>query len=161
LEIRKNILKIIERDNEYKKLLGSYRNLNNLIKKDPIGNFINIRKHAENFEKHREFLLERKPTKTREQPSIKSKMEKINVKGLSKKTVKELREICQKNGIKGYSKANKTILIKKIKEMVKSEKQGAENTNPQINKELENYAHTLRTQISQWKEKFRSHLNYL
>jgi len=155
LEIRKDIIKVIHREKKYKNLLYSYKKLNSLIEKGPIENFINIKKQVESFKNFYEKIVSDKRIKTEEPPDLKSEISKINVDSLNKRMVKELREICKRNGITGYSKANKSSLIKKIKDAVDSLIPKVENVNQQVEKELENYVQALTIHISQWKEDFR------
>jgi len=61
---------------------------------------------VENFKNCYEKIINRKLIKTEEQPDVKSEISKINVDSLNKRTVKELREICKRNGIMGYSQTS-------------------------------------------------------
>lgn len=139
----------------HKELFVSYKKLDSLIKKGPIKNFINIRKQAEKFLEYYEAFVKKKPTETEKIPIDKPEVKPVNVDSLNKRMVKELREICKQRGIKGYSKANKSTLIKKIKDALDSGKPKTESTTRGIDIELNNYIVALMKNISQWKEDFR------
>ncbi len=155
MEIRKDIFKVIQHEKEYKNLLASYKKLNNLIEKGPIENLINIRKNVENFKSEYEKIVSGTLIKPERHSYVKSEISKINVDSLNNRMVKELREICKRNGITGYSKANKSNLITKIKDSVDSLTPKVENYNQQVEKELENYIQALTLKVSQWREDFR------
>lgn len=155
LEINKDILRIIKSDKKYKEILVSYRNVNKLIKKNPINNYIKIKKNVENIEKQLSELITGKLTQLGKQDNIKIEIEDIDIESLNQLAVKELREICKKYSITGYSKANKSVLVTKLKDKFNSPKLGAENIDQQIEKELQNYIHFQQLNISQWKERFK------
>lgn len=157
MEIRKDVLDIIRSDKRYKQLLGAYKKLDFLIKKNPVENFIKIRSQAENFLKYYKDAVNGRPIKTIETPDTKPVVKKVNKDNLNKRTVRELREICKQKGIKAYTKDNKTTLIKKIRNMLESENQNNEINIQEIDKELNIYTQSLKTHISQWKENFRKY----
>jgi hypothetical protein len=157
VEISKEVLRTIESDEIYKEIFASYKKLDNFIKKDPVKNFINIKKQAEKFLEYYEEFVKKKPTETEKIPDAKPEVKPVNVDSLNKRTVKELREICKQGGIIGYSKANKSVLIKKIKDALDSGKPKIERATQGIDLELESYSVALKKNISQWKEEFRRH----
>jgi len=155
VEIRKDILRTIEINELYNDLLVSYKKLDSLIKKGPVKNFIKVRKQAENFLEHYEEVVKNKLTETEKIAVAKPEIKPVNVVNLNKRAVGELREICKQRGIEGYSKASKSILIKKINDKFGSAKPKIESTTLGIDLELKKYSTILKKNISLWKEEFR------
>jgi len=157
VEISKDILRTIKNNEVYNKLSVSYKKLDNLIKKDPVKNFIKIRKQAEKFLEYHEEFVKNKLAETEKIPNTKLEVKPANVANLNNRTVGELREICKQSHIKGYSKASKSTLIKKINDNFGSAKPKIEITTQKIDLEIGNYRNALKKNVIRWKEEFRRH----